>query len=270
MIHVPSQFQSVINTCYPPENHIIFEKWLEGNAIPSTERVHLPVQWTSYYVNHNYGQDRRANYDLQEYLNGLDTSKKYWTVVQYDDSILNRVDHLDILRFEMSKNIGYPIPLLCMPHSYQSDGRRKYFASFVGQKTHEIRDFVFRLTGTPLYYVSGIIHTIDHYCKIISQSMFGLCPRGYGLNSFRIVECMQYGTIPVYISDEFIEPFGIDFNEYGVKIEKKDAHRIDEILKAIPTYDIMKKQDRIKELYESHFTFEGCRTQIQKHLCSLA
>jgi len=36
------------------------------------------------------------------------------------------------------------------------------------------------------------------------MSKFALCPRGYGKTSFRIQEALQYGAIPVYISDEYL------------------------------------------------------------------
>lgn len=96
--------------------------------------------------------------------------------------------------------------------------------------------------------------------------MFTLCYRGYGANSFRLAECMQYGSIPVYVSDEFIIPWGLDFNEFGVLIEAKDSNRIVEILEAIEPDEIVRKQDNLKIYYDHYYTYESNLKLIIKHL----
>ena len=96
--------------------------------------------------------------------------------------------------------------------------------------------------------------------------MFTLCPRGYGLNSFRIAEAIQYGSIPVYISDEFILPYAMDFEKIGVLIRSKDAHKIDEILQAIEPWQVVAKQDRLQDFYEKYYTFPSNMNLIKQHL----
>ncbi len=268
MIHVPSKFQPTINTVYPHENREEYERWFfENYKGDVSDREYLPILFCAYHVNNSYGQDKRARYDLQAFVDSLPANKKYFCLSQYDDGVGVDFKGKDVLIFDMSKPSAYQIPLMCEPHSYVHDGSKKYFASFVGSRTHELRDSVFALQYSEGYYISGIKHDINHYCKIIAQSIFGLCPRGYGFSSFRIIECMQYGTIPVFISDEFIFPHNLDFLEYGVIIEAKDAGRIDEILKAITPEQIIHKQDRIQQLYRSHFSYEGCQQKIIEHLC---
>ena len=106
------------------------------------------------------------------------------------------------------------------------------------------------------------------FCDIISHSLFGLCPRGYGLNSFRIAECMQYETIPVYISDEFINCFDANFQEYGIIIEAKDADKIEQILKNYSDLEIIDKQLKIRDIYKKYYTYDGAFNNIKKILNS--
>src|SRR5690606_25553066 len=122
------------------------------------------------------------------FLNGLDVSKKYWTCVQYDDSILNDVSHLNLLQFNMSKKIGVEIPLLCQPHPFKFTGGKKWFANFIGSRTHPIRGNADSLRIKDGYYISFEPHNIEKYCLMLHESMFTLCFRGYGANSFRIAE----------------------------------------------------------------------------------
>jgi len=234
-----------------------------------SSREYLPILFCGYHVNNQYGQNKQARYDLQAFVNALDSSKKYFCLSQYDDGVGVDWKEKDVLVFDMSKKSAYQLPLMCQPHSYEHDGSKKYFASFIGSRTHGIRDKVFALEGLDGYYISSNVHSIAKFCRVVAGSIFGLCPRGYGLNSFRIVECMQYGTIPVYISDDFIFPHNLDFMDYGIIIEAKDADRIDEILKQVTPEQIINKQDKIKELYHSHFSYQGVMDRINEHLCLL-
>ena len=265
MINVPSEFTPTINTIYPFENIFIFEDWVTRQYIPQTEREYLPIQWTAYHVNNSYGNDKQAIDKLQKYVDNLPRDKKYWTICQYDDGIIIDLKDLDVLQFSMSKKVGVEIPLLCMPHSFEWDGRKRRFASFIGTHTHPIREHVFNILN-PDYYISDRGHDINQFCDIISESLFGLCPRGYGLNSFRIAECMQYLTIPVYISDEFVNPFDLDFREFGIIIEERDADRIEQILGSISYLEIVDKQERIGEIYKEYYTYEGALNNIIKIL----
>jgi len=266
MINIPLQFKPTINTVYPYENFIEFERWFGDNYNLNLEREYLGVYWCGYQVNHNYGNDFEAMRLLQEFVDLLPRDKKYFTISQYDDSVGVDFKDLDVLVFNMSKNGGYPIPLLCQPNSFRSNSQKNIFASFIGKHTHPIREHIFSLRGKDGYYITDKDTNINEYCEMLANSFFALSPRGYGLASFRCYEAMQYNTIPVYISDEHILPYNLDFNEFGVLIQEKDAHRIDEILSLVTPQQIVQKQDKLKELYESHFTYQGCFNQIVKVL----
>lgn len=265
MIELPQWLRPEINTIYPYENFVIFERWLLEQTIPTTKRQLLPIQWTAFQVNNKYGKDKEALCRLQNFINELPTDIAYWTCVQYDDGILVDVSKLDLLQFSMSKNIGVPIPLICQPHSYKHDGTKNIFASFIGTHTHAIREKILDIKNDNCY-ISDKQHGVNEFCKIIASSVFGLCPRGYGANSFRTTECMQYGTIPVYISDEFIIPFNIHFNEFGILVKESDIFRLDYILFSIDPLEILRKQDKIKKIYKEYYTYEGLFKNIIKHL----
>lgn len=264
-----NKFLTPICTAYPKGNQPIFEEWLYDHWKPEaakTDREPLPAFFTSYWVNTGYNVMRTPRKELQEYIDGLDRSKKYFTVCQYDDGVIIDFKDLDVMQFNMSKNVGVPMPLLCRPHPFEFKGGKKWFANFIGSETHKLRKTAKDLNKFKDYYISFTHHDLEYYCQLIHQSIFTLCYRGYGINSFRIAEAIQYGSIPVYISDEFIDPYGLDFSEFGVKIEAKDAHRIDEILQAIDVEEIVKMQDNLKEIYNYLFTFEGNRKLIIQHL----
>ena len=268
-MRVPKEFQQQIKVAYPDGNKPIFEEWFNGwYAEEKSPREYLGVNWTSYYVNNKYGKDERALKKLQHFLNGLDTSKKYFTVLQYDDSILNNVSHLDLKVFGSGGGrIDFPIPLICHPHGRQ-ENERDIFVSFIGSLTHDIRKEMIRkaekISGS---YISTETHDINKFCNILSRSVFALAPRGYGKTSFRICEALEQGAIPVYVSDDFILPEGIDaFKKYGVVIHRDLLPDLGSILRSYKPEEIKYMQEAGKVAYKELYSFEGCRKNIIENI----
>lgn len=264
MIYVPAPFQQRHPFPYPSDNKSCFEEWFFDNYEGDTgDREYLPIFWTGYYVRADFGQNELLMDGLQRYLNDLDCTKKYFTIIQYDGGILSNIDHLDIKVFSMSGGrTDYPLPLISTPHEFYFNFKlRPYFANFVGKVTHPIREKIVQ-AQRPGYYVLTHKHKLSDYCRIIASSTFTLCPRGFGPTSFRIQEALQYGSIPVYISDEFVIPHNRSFEEYGVIVEAKDEYMIDEILKAIPEHEVRNKQSKLSDVYQRYFTYTGCNEMI--------
>jgi len=217
MIQVPAEFRPHQIKNYPQDNFLAFEEWFGQNYDPSrnkSDREYLPVYWTSYYCNKKHGRDENALLMLQLFLDKLDRRKNYFTVVQYDDGILNNLVNLDLKIFGMGCKGDVQLPLVCQPHKYEfKENGRPIFASFIGSITHPIREqMVKELQGKEGYFISTEPTSLETYCYIMSQSKFVLCPRGYGKTSFRICEAFQYRAIPIYMSDEFLFKTGCIIN----------------------------------------------------------
>lgn len=267
MINVPEQFRPHINTDYPAHNSLIFEEWMyrKWPVLDYYHREYLPIFWTSFYVNHSYGKDRKAISDLQYFINSLDKSKKYFTILQYDDSILNDISELDIKVFGSGGGrIDSPIALLTAPHPFHFDNARTVFCSFAGSMTHQIRRDIARFYRNKFKMPKSL--PIKDYCELMSRSVFALCPRGYGQSSFRICEALQYGAIPVYVSDTHIIPYNLDFNEYGVLIHANQVRDIENILRSFTPEQIRQKQEAGKRIYNEFYTFEGARKWILENI----
>lgn len=267
MIDVPIQFRPHIKVEYPKHNRLIFEEWYYREVInrPEYDREYLPIFWTSYFVNHKYGEDKRKVMELQDYVNSLDRSKKYFTVLQYDNGPMVDFKDLDIKVFGSGGGrIDSPIALLTAPHPFQFKPEKRHFCSFAGSNTHPIREELYKKYNTKYVFRSSL--PIKEYCQLMAQSIFALSPRGYGLTSFRICEALQMGSVPVYVSDEHIIPFGRDFNEYGVLVHSSDIDRLDDILKGFTQAEIQAKQEAGKRIYNELYTFEGARKWILENI----
>lgn len=256
MIQVPDIFKPKIKVAYPPGNDEIFEQWLIENF---DHPDYLPINWCAFQVNNNYGKNTKAMVTLQRFINSLPANKSYFTVTQYDDGPLAELGRLDMTVFGSGGGrIDFPIPLICKPHG-RKERNKDILSSFIGSITHPIRK---QMCASTASYIKTDHVDIDTYCEIMARSVFTLAPRGYGLSSFRICEALEQGSIPVYISDQFIIPGDIDFENYGVLIHSSRIEEIDHILASISPEEIAKKQVYGQMIYEKMFTFEGCRQLI--------
>ena len=272
---VPNIFQILTNVEYPPHNKMIFEEYFMNYYsrwdYSEKERIYLPILWTNYYISRNYGCFDMSH--LQKYLDGLDRSKKYFTVIQYDDGILQNIDDLDILIFGAGggektiseKNLGYPIPLICLPTpDVRKNRERDMLCSFIGKFTnkYKIRLLLRQLYGNKIL-VEGVLG-YKTFVDVMERSVFSLCPRGYGATSFRICEALQHGSIPVYVYDKPWIPWKdeFDFNEIGILISKKEIPNLLNIVKSKTKDDIKRYVENGERIYEEYFSFEGCAQKI--------
>lgn len=258
---VPDQFRPKHPFAYPSDNEIEFERWFMEKYEGIEGRTYLPVMWTAYYCKGDRSNNKSGMIaSLQKFIDNLDRSKKYFTIVQYDDGIINDLKDLDIRVFSMSgKPMDYPLPLICMDHKPVKEYKRLIFASFIGRLTHPIRSELMKIKQNN-WYMTDKVKNMQQYCETMAMSIFALCPRGYGPTSFRIKEAMQFGAIPVYISDEFIEPHGINFNTYGVKVTPDQIKNLPKIISEI---DIAEKQSAVAKHYEL-FTYEFNKKMIEQ------
>lgn len=262
----PEIFLTKTNHTYPPNNDIVFEQYfyetyLKENKV--NDRVYLPIQWTCFYISRNYGNNDMS--DLQNFLDSLPRNIKYFTVVQWDDGILNNLSDLDILIFSSGGVGDYPIPLINRPHDLVIR-EKNIFASFIGviNGRHRIREKMQSALFNNKDYVILPSNGFENFKIIMERSIFSLCPRGYGKTSFRINESLNLGSIPVYIYDDPWIPFNdlINFKEYGVLINENEIDSIDQILKSYSEDDIKKLQERGKEVYKDYFSYSGCYEKI--------
>ena len=239
-----------------------------NNNNKNKEVYYLPIGWTTSYIqNLNLGL-------LQEKLLSLDKDKIYFTVSQHDDAIKEYLPP-NTKKFCAGGNAGgIPIPLVCspIPQNYLEENERDIFCSFVGSLTHPIRYKMNEiLKDKPKYKIdsrgwSNKVNEKDflNFVNITSRSIFTLCPRGYGKNSFRMYESMQLGSIPVYIYDDDWRPFKdtLNWDDFSISVHINDLEKLDETLSNISEERIKLLQKNLVELYKEKFSLESTSKEI--------
>lgn len=96
------------------------------------------------------------------------------------------------------------------------------------------------------------------YTQYMKTSKYCICPRGYEVNSPRVVESIFYECVPVIISDNFVPPFFevLNWEAFSVIIPEADVPRLKEILVSIPMEKYMSLQEGVKKV-QRHFLWHS-------------
>jgi hypothetical protein len=258
---------------YPPFNKQIFEEfyydYYTSNQI-ETEREYLSIFWTAYYLRKDYGKGDLS--DLQAYLDQLDRNKKYFTLIQYDDGILNDISGLDLYVFSLAQDKKYDfiLPTTCLPRPNINKNRTRdifcsFFGRYKGEIEHPLREELINTLAGKDYNLGNYID-YQTYCNYLERSKFFLCVNGRSPTTFKICECFQTGTIPVFIYDKKWIPFGSDpdfkFDKACVMIPETQMDKIDEILKSFTEKDIKEMLECGEYIYKNYYEYNNLAKKV--------
>jgi hypothetical protein len=286
IVDTPQQWLPKNTFRYPPHqglNPLIEERaysYFTTMDIDS-DYLYIPIQWTQYHCNNNWGNDTQKIAQIQEWANELPSKypgEKFFTVVQYDDGTLVSIDNCKIFAASNSPKSPkaetqeyIPIPLLSDPHPGSSKETRMNKVGFAGRNdTHPIRKVMCdKLQGQEGYkFAVNLSNGLSEaFRDIIYDSVFGLSPRGYGPTSFRMYETMQMDAIPIYISDVFWLPFEneIDWNKAAILIDESSIYKIPGIVdELLETGKYEKYLEYGRMVYDKYLTWDGTLNQITK------
>ena len=97
--------------------------------------------------------------------------------------------------------------------------------------------------------------------------MFSLCPRGAGLSSYRLFECIHANTIPVLIADESVLPYEEDlcYSYFLIRYKEKDVTDINFLLETLQNVDYNKMLQELKKV-RYKFTLAGVQEHVHRRL----
>uniref|UniRef100_A0A803NSX8 Exostosin GT47 domain-containing protein n=3 Tax=Cannabis sativa TaxID=3483 RepID=A0A803NSX8_CANSA len=103
----------------------------------------------------------------------------------------------------------------------------------------------------------GVASKMD-YIQLMKSSKYCICPKGYEVNSPRVVEAIFYECVPVIISDNFVPPFFdvLNWEAFSVVLAEKDIPRLKDILLAIPKDKYLEMQFAVRKA-QKHFLWHA-------------
>lgn len=94
------------------------------------------------------------------------------------------------------------------------------------------------------------------FIDLMKESTFCLTPRGRRLGSFRFLEALGYGCIPVILSDGWVWPFGevIDWSKAAIQFNENLLLQVPDLLRDISQDTIDDMSKNCIELYARYFS----------------
>lgn len=229
---------------------------------------YLPVYWTRWHLNHDYG--KYGSEELQRMVDAalIDDSRTF-TICQYDDGPLVNLGRTVQFLASRKTELGVDIPLLCNQHRKPwFTPTKRYLASFVGRlDTHPIRwDMEAALRErSDVSILDGDLGT-RAFVKRVLQSHLALAPRGYGGSSFRFYEAMQLGVVPLLLGDIDTRPFKRFLPWEDASIYVKDVAELSGILDGIAKNELIAMGKRAAVLFREQLTYQRWCPYVIKEL----
>lgn len=229
---------------------------------------YLPVFWTHWHLDHDYGKT-----GLEELRSGINSAildeKKTFTVCQYDDGPVIETGKIKVFLGSRKTINGYDAPLLSSNHKLPLfKPTKKYLGSFVGRtSTHSIREDLHASlkNDSRFLFVDGSLGE-KFFVKVMLQSLVALCPRGYGGSSFRFYEAMQIGVVPFQIGDIDTRPFkkSIKWDEFS--FYTNDAAKVRDIILSKSKTELLEMGKKAKAFYKSDICYQKWCSHLIKEL----
>lgn len=117
----------------------------------------------------------------------------------------------------------------------------KYLYSFVGRVDNApiIRKAIINLRDERAFLKDSWSMQSDQdteYSRILTESKFVLCPRGFGPSTWRVFEAMRAGRSPVIISNEWQPPPGVRWQDFAVIVKEDEISSIPERLASLEPF----------------------------------
>ncbi|MFQ5962990.1 MAG: exostosin family protein [Candidatus Scalinduaceae bacterium] len=148
--------------------------------------------------------------------------------------------------------------------------QEKYYLTFKGAISHPFRlnflkfhnndDIIIKLldhnkSGHTRPWATGQENNRE-YLDLLSNTRFSLILRGDALFSYRLLEVMAFGTIPVIFTHGWVLPFSeiLDYGSFSVIIDPEDWHNTISILNSYTDRQIETMRKKVKTVYDKHFS----------------
>lgn len=97
-----------------------------------------------------------------------------------------------------------------------------------------------------------------NYIQHMKSSKYCICPKGFEVNSPRIVEAIYYECVPIIISDNFVPPFFevLNWDAFSVILAEKDIPNLKDILMSIPVEKYTEMQLAVRRV-QQHFLWHA-------------
>lgn len=258
-----------------PVHSYFFNLWVKKSYMTlcnHSHRTHNPKEANYFIISFTLFTFKFVKYNLKmmnqkiKNLNYIESGKPH-IVFDFSNKNYPIYDNPNLYYFKTScnkenhdfqKHISIPLFPLYMFSDDEIDEPedRLVLASFRGDLKNNLRKELIKYNTVDLIIKDESIRELDlsedleykilnhenleSYVNLLYNSKFTLLPRGSSVGlSYRLIEAMSAGSIPVIISDNFVLPFSdmINYNKFSISIKENSIKNIEKKLKKIKNLD---------------------------------
>lgn len=171
--------------------------------------------------------------------------------------------------FRFEKDVSLPETYVRTPKNLLRDlggkplSKRPFLAFYAGSMHGYVRPIILKYwlnkdSDMKIFGRLGNSKGKMNYVRYMQSSKYCLCPKGYEVNSPRVVEAIFFECVPVIISDNFVPPFFevLNWESFAVFVLEKDIPNLKNILLSIPRKKYLHMQMRVRKVQE-HFLWHA-------------
>lgn len=224
----------------------------------------------------DYSQRGRSNHFGQAYLKPYDWLENFMLLALESTSDL--IENQDIGIIPVNTLVDYP---------NFNENKRIFLYSFIGQIRHEflpdyhVRSKMINLENksdtlitsklkmsTRKRLIKNLGYSISNDYELLARnSTFTLAPAGYGKWTYRFFQSIQWGSIPILFSDDYIKPFQkyIPYDSFTITLPENEILNVDNILRKITPTQVLQYQENLK-INQHKFTKQAFFEMLTKEL----
>lgn len=179
-------------------------------------------------------------------------------------------------------------PIQVSDQDHTNEGRRKYLASFQGVLSHPVRAalgkfhdgerFIIRIIEKSRHSTLMLDATTgradEDFRDMMANADFAFIPRGDALFSYRLLEAMSFGCIPIILADNWVLPFSrlIDWSSCALRPREDDISACITLLKRLSDAEVLQRKRNVLTVYERYFSsldrilIDGMLTELKQCL----
>lgn len=108
------------------------------------------------------------------------------------------------------------------------------------------------------------------YPELLSSSVFALVPRGGGLHSYRFVETLSCGAVPVVLADDWEMPLSevINHDSYALRVPETEWAAVPDMLRSLPASRVEQLRLNVMYAFEAFYIhpLEAALTVMRKRV----
>ena len=209
-------------------------------------------------------------------------SKKPHIFFDFSNSDSKLIDHQNLVYFKsamnknnynINKDVSIPyFPLYIFDDDdIEKSSERLVLASFRGDLKNKLRKRLNKYSTVDLVIKDSTIiefeideelnykvlnhENLESYVNLLENSQFTIIPYGSSIGlSYRFIETLSKGSIPVIISDNLVLPFNdlLNYNNFTVTVKEKSLKNLEDNLKKINNLDNLQKNALL--IYNTYFS----------------